>query len=97
VKSCARCGRAGPDVTTKPHRPTHCPPCRHETETQRNKRRPWYRGQWSQTRRNILITQWRCTRCGTYSNLQVDHVKARSLEGGLDVLCATCHANKGKP
>jgi 5-methylcytosine-specific restriction endonuclease McrA len=96
VKSCARCGHAGDDVTTIAHRPTLCPTCRLTWESQRNQRRPWYRGRWSQTRRAILITQHWCTRCGTYTDLEVDHVTPRTTTGGLQVLCSTCHQQKGR-
>lgn len=36
-----------------------------------------------------------CTRCGSGSDLTVDHVVPGSLEGGVRVLCRRCHGEVG--
>lgn len=43
--------------------------------------------------------KWRCTKCGSFENLTVDHVVPKSLGGkdflkNLQTLCASCNQQK---
>jgi 5-methylcytosine-specific restriction endonuclease McrA len=59
---------------------------------------------WQRLRREVFKRDGRrCKRCGTGSNLQVDHIKPwrdfpelRYDADNLQVLCRTCHELKGK-
>lgn len=63
---------------------------------------PFYSSiQWRMVRAQILCSQKNCVKCGSISNLQVDHIKPRSIypELALDiknlqVLCEFCNMQK---
>jgi 5-methylcytosine-specific restriction endonuclease McrA len=95
MKICSRCNQARPDAHAKEHRAILCDPCRLAAERERNARRPWYGGSWPAIRRTVKRTQWCCQKCGSTEGLEVDHVAARSLGRGVQLLCASCHRAKG--
>lgn len=75
-----------------------CPRCpKHEQEYQRerNRRRTHYKGQWRKTSQAARRAQPFCSRCGATADLTADHVQARSLDAGVDVLCRSCNTRKG--
>lgn len=86
---------------------TRCPSCSRARQRARNRRRPWYRGDWRATAQRIRaewIEQhglW-CPGWGDepahhvahVTDLQVDHVANRSRAAGLTVMCARHNAQK---
>lgn len=69
----------------------------HEAEYQRerNARRSHYRGAWRKTSERARQAQPWCSKCGATEDLTADHVAARSLDAGVDVLCRSCNTRKG--
>lgn len=94
MRLCLRCGKATSAIR-KEHRPVLCDACRRAWERERNEARPWYEGTWPRLRRRALALQPWCTRCGSRTDLEVDHVEGRTLDEGLQVLCRRCHQLKG--
>lgn len=69
----------------------------HEAEYQRarNARRTHYQEGWRERSRAAREAQPWCSRCGTKQDLTADHVRARSLDAGVQVLCRSCNTKKG--
>jgi 5-methylcytosine-specific restriction enzyme A len=65
---------------------TRCPDCERIRQRNRNRRRLQYLGTWAATSRRARKAQPWCTRCGTTTDLTLDH------ETGT-VECRSCNAS----
>lgn len=86
------CAQPGcPELTTT----TRCP--KHEAEYQRlrNARRTHYKREWRKLSQQARRAQPWCSACGATADLTADHVRARSLDEGVEVLCRSCNTKKG--
>ncbi len=72
-----------------------CHPCQVVRERKRNATRPHYGGEWRRTSQAQRRAQPWCSVCGSTTDLTVDHIVPRSLEGGLATLCRSCNGSKG--
>ena len=73
-----------------------CKPC--ERERSRARGTPAQQGyppSWQRFSRQLRQQQPWCERCGSGSNLTVDHVVPHSSAGGFRVLCRSCHSSIG--
>lgn len=91
LKPCLVCGT--------PSYGSRCPEHERNRQRLRNARRPWYRGPWKQQSKAAIAASPVCANCGTTGTpdnpLTGDHVKPRSTEQGIMVLCRRCNAAKG--
>jgi hypothetical protein len=87
-----------------------CEPClkayraQHDRNRIGKRDRTHYQGQWPKIRRetlrrHIAVYGYVCPTCHTAdpetNPLTVDHIRPRSLEEGVGVLCRVCNARKG--
>ncbi len=75
---------------------TRCPSCTRRREAKRGT--PTQRGydaEWARLSRRVRAEQPWCSRCGRTDDLTVDHIVPGSLDGGLRVLCRSCHGAIG--
>lgn len=81
-------------------RNSRCEECQRVIDRQREARRgkrEHYSGAWSKISRELRAQFPYCQKCGAQDvKLEVHHIKARSMELGLMVLCVPCHAQEGK-
>lgn len=70
----------------------------HEREYQRTKNRnAGYRRtrEWQELSEAARQAFPFCAECGSTDDLTTDHIQARSLEAGVQVLCRSCNGRKG--
>lgn len=83
------------------HLPRPCLDCKRPTRNGSRcsschaEHRQIYGPAWRKVSRAIRAAPPRCSRCGSTRDLTGDHVKARSLDAGVQVLCRRCNASKG--
>lgn len=92
-RPCLSCGTLIPSGS-------RCEECRLAKGRLREQHRPskherGYGNEWARMSKAVRAAQPWCARCGTTSDLTVDHVKPGSLERGVRVLCRRCHGSVG--
>lgn len=79
---------------------SRCADCQKLVDRAREARRgprEHYSGDWARISRELRAQYPYCQNCGaTETRLEVHHVKARSMEQGLLVLCVPCHNKIGR-
>ncbi len=81
---------------------SYCEAHRKQREKDRNAARPWYNAEWQRISKAAREAEPWChfvtpdgLICAATADLTVDHVKARSLEAGVVVLCRTHNSSLG--
>jgi len=68
---------------------SRCERCTSAVEAQRGPR-DHYGGEWAKLSKAAIAAHPWCSNCGRRDDLTTDHIKPRSLEKGVRVLCRAC-------
>lgn len=75
---------------------TRCPACQRVIDRAKNQHAAYRRTYaWQKLSRAARAATPCCVRCGSTEDLTTDHVVARELTGGVQVLCRVCNGRKG--
>lgn len=77
---------------------SRCETCQAGVDATRDAKRgprPHYKGDWPKIAKAAIAAHPYCHVCGSQVDLTADHVKPRSLEAGIRVLCRRHNSAKG--
>lgn len=91
MKLCLGCNKL-----TRNSRCAECQATQDRARESRRGKREHYDAEWRRISKAAIAAQPWCSICGSTEDLTTDHIKARSLEAGVRVLCRSHNSSKGK-